>query len=941
MATSSSLSSREGPPPERPPPPVQPGISTRGAHHTERPKGLRPPRRDQRNWSRAPYTRRNDRRRWYGERGESRRYDERDRRFGSLYDLYSEPSSRDNPRGRARIEHGSSSSSLASQAPSHHGEPNFSRRHTDPNVGSYRPQLSIPSGPSGNNHQIRPNYDASTNEERHEERRRTSSSVPLETQEAPGLGKPLTIEEKMEVDEPVREANVPNDYSDELRERPSQENHDSGSRKAAVKFADDADRSESIISPRLSDPNTSVLNKSDRGSEGGPRPEGPELSASGQVEEIEVSREDVHDPEDISHDKHDSIHPISATSDDQWGHNDAQKRLDETAPNPTTPVSLSPHNDIGSQNVTDDKLQGLLPQERSAKIHVANRLKYLRETVKVHKPSSPCQEWSCDPVEETIANAVKSRIGSLKQVISGRKLEFDELRSSWEKLCVDLDNDKRNIELDPFGSSHSNRRSRGTLKDGARTEQEFQEILANLELQTMRDPLVRARLTSAAIPSMIQDSVYRQERFVDTNNFVEKVPVERVLKDGIDDFSPQEHELFCQAYIAQPKQFGAIAEHIPGRNFNDCVMHYYRTKKRVDYKHLALKKKRRQRKKEKHATSPTSPATPVSPVTPIAPDSHEQEDKPSVSETKDSATALGISSSAQGIPSPVKPLSQTRRESYLPKPVTPIAASESGVENPTSEGPPTESPKDTKSVAHRRQRKSQKKREPEIHTLPENQPQADSHTGKMDTLATLALLDSTALSSSEQRQLDTLVGLYGSRFDEIARRMNKPESSVRTFVEQNPDSYREAIIAADTVNRRTGVLPLFVPKKSPSLPPLPPMVTVQGNGPSIGFFSPRKRQVPMIKQHQNRSSSDPLASSQVNSGSKEIPGSAQPRTTSEFFENRVTDEQHYGKPHSSSGPHASLPSLSQIPHTRGLLERDLYDISEFHIDRYRESNERG
>lgn len=141
---------------------------------------------------------------------------------------------------------------------------------------------------------------------------------------------------------------------------------------------------------------------------------------------------------------------------------------------------------------------------------------------------------------------------------------------------------------DPVSPSSRSTRHRKNHGDSVRSEAEFLEILADLERQSARDPSLRATLTSATIPPMIYDPVQRDElRYQDTNNVVleKSIPYQRLFTDGIDDFTEEEHETFCEAYLAAPKQFGKIAQRMGGlRTFNDCVMHYYRTKKQVDYK---------------------------------------------------------------------------------------------------------------------------------------------------------------------------------------------------------------------------------------------------------------------------------------------------------------------------------------------------------------------
>lgn len=65
-------------------------------------------------------------------------------------------------------------------------------------------------------------------------------------------------------------------------------------------------------------------------------------------------------------------------------------------------------------------------------------------------------------------------------------------------------------------------------------------------------------------------------------------PPEQLIETLIteDNFTEEEHALFTEAYVRNPKAWGKIAESLPGRNHEDCVQHYYTTKKYFNYKRL-------------------------------------------------------------------------------------------------------------------------------------------------------------------------------------------------------------------------------------------------------------------------------------------------------------------------------------------------------------------
>jgi hypothetical protein len=185
---------------------------------------------------------------------------------------------------------------------------------------------------------------------------------------------------------------------------------------------------------------------------------------------------------------------------------------------------------------------------------------------------------------------------------------FKKLKTSWLRYCKASENShnftslkqENDALLVDSNASGSSRRSRNH-GDSVRSEAEYMEILANLERESARDPSVRAKLTSAVVPALIFDPIERDEiRYVDTNNFVadKSIPYKRLMSDNIDNFTPEEHEAFCEAYVLSPKQFGKISKVMGGRrSFNDCVLHYYQTKKQVDYKSLLLNRNRRTTRK--------------------------------------------------------------------------------------------------------------------------------------------------------------------------------------------------------------------------------------------------------------------------------------------------------------------------------------------------------
>lgn len=171
----------------------------------------------------------------------------------------------------------------------------------------------------------------------------------------------------------------------------------------------------------------------------------------------------------------------------------------------------------------------------------------------------------------------------------------------------------------------SSRRSRGRRGDLVASEAEFQEILQSLGKELDEDPVLRAERHAAPIPDLILDPVERYHvKFMDSNNVVrDKIEwALRVKTDFIDNFSELEHKLFCEAWCLYPKKFGAISRHIGGlRTALDCVVHYYATKKQVNYKQLLVQYKKkaaaaRKNRKSKSLRSRSSPQSQTSEMSP-------------------------------------------------------------------------------------------------------------------------------------------------------------------------------------------------------------------------------------------------------------------------------------------------------------------------------------
>lgn len=90
----------------------------------------------------------------------------------------------------------------------------------------------------------------------------------------------------------------------------------------------------------------------------------------------------------------------------------------------------------------------------------------------------------------------------------------------------------------------------------------------------------------AAVPDMLNNYEARTCMYTDTNYLVDSEHALEALcfVPKPDNFTTAEHEAFLYNYLHYPKRFGMIAEALKGRDFRDCVQHYYSTKITVKYK---------------------------------------------------------------------------------------------------------------------------------------------------------------------------------------------------------------------------------------------------------------------------------------------------------------------------------------------------------------------
>lgn len=153
-------------------------------------------------------------------------------------------------------------------------------------------------------------------------------------------------------------------------------------------------------------------------------------------------------------------------------------------------------------------------------------------------------------------------------------------------------------------SGRANRRNAASslgYGDAARSEAEFLEILASLEDADMRDPNLRAMRTTATVPDMAIDAGEHGilQDYDDCSGLVTDPFEHYGLNKKPDAWTEDEIATFCRRYALFPKQFGKIAASLPDKTTAQCVLFYYRSKKKINFRALVDKRSVNGKRKRK------------------------------------------------------------------------------------------------------------------------------------------------------------------------------------------------------------------------------------------------------------------------------------------------------------------------------------------------------
>ncbi|KAI5310109.1 hypothetical protein KEM55_001598, partial [Ascosphaera atra] len=233
-------------------------------------------------------------------------------------------------------------------------------------------------------------------------------------------------------------------------------------------------------------------------------------------------------------------------------------------------------------------------------------------------------------VHETIKNALQSEMSKQRHELWQRheslRQEYARIYKTWRLGVMEMDRKKaREKALAASSPSSPPGTTESAILEGRRSyklnsELDFQNALKASELSAQQEELERQRereetkwpdlSKEAVIPDMLDPKEREANLFKDTNQAVNPDDAIRVFAfyPEPDDFTPEEHKLFMEAFLQNPKKWGKIAEALPGRTYQHCIKHYYMTKLDVKYKAKLHKRVVKRRGRARQSKPPKSVA---------------------------------------------------------------------------------------------------------------------------------------------------------------------------------------------------------------------------------------------------------------------------------------------------------------------------------------------
>lgn len=209
----------------------------------------------------------------------------------------------------------------------------------------------------------------------------------------------------------------------------------------------------------------------------------------------------------------------------------------------------------------------------------------------------------------------------------------------------------------PMPEGREGRRYKGNSELDFLNALKASEISAQEELERRRIKMATARPDlgrEAVIPNMLEPREVKASVYKDVNNTIACSRAFDVFgfAPPPNDFTPEEHIVFTDAFMAHPKRWGKIAESLPGRNFQQCILHYYLTKEEIKYKAKLNKRWSKRGKGSRKGPRPKSNAL-IADLGVVKPDSVGEDEPPAVTDTgrprRAAAPTFGDSTETEGV----------------------------------------------------------------------------------------------------------------------------------------------------------------------------------------------------------------------------------------------------------------------------------------------------
>ncbi|KAG8901303.1 hypothetical protein FRB99_005403 [Tulasnella sp. 403] len=156
-----------------------------------------------------------------------------------------------------------------------------------------------------------------------------------------------------------------------------------------------------------------------------------------------------------------------------------------------------------------------------------------------------------------------------------------------------------------FTSGRATRRTAGNLglmADAVRSDLEFEQVMQSLGNEDLVDPNILSIRNAANVPDMLcvlpGCEPFMDVTYDDTNGDVEYPEQFYDVSTGLGDWTDDEKQVFIEQFAIFGKQFGKIADKLPHKTAEQCVLYYYISKGTlVNYRELASKGVKGRRKR--------------------------------------------------------------------------------------------------------------------------------------------------------------------------------------------------------------------------------------------------------------------------------------------------------------------------------------------------------